>query len=253
MTGHLRTFEEFVIDANIKHHNKYSYKKESYVNTHTLMDIICPKHGPFQQTPHNHLSGYGCRKCANEANRKPVYGVGIVDIDIDNSSKVRLLWKGILERCYSQKLHKIEPTYKECEICPEWIYLSNFKEWFDENYIEGYHLDKDILVKDNKIYSPETCCFVPQRLNNLLTKRKASRNSTPIGVTIIGNKFASQISKGDKRIRLGFFDTPEEAFLAYKNAKEQYVKELALEYFEKGLITERVKNALLYYQVEITD
>jgi hypothetical protein len=44
-----------------------------------------------------------------------------------------------------------------------------------------------------------------------------------------------------------------EAFCAYKNAKEQYIKELAEKYFQEGKITEKVYNALMMYEVEITD
>ena len=159
----------------------------------------------------------------------------------------------MLERCYSPKLHAKEPTYIGCTVCPEWHYLSNFKRWFDNNYVEGYHLDKDILVKGNKIYSPETCCFVPKEINFLLLNNKSRRGDFPIGVHRKGDLFISQINKNGKRIQIGRFDTPEDAFLAYKKEKEQYVKQLAERYFKEGKIAEMVYLALLDYRVEMTD
>ena len=132
--------------------------------------------------------------------------------------------------------------------------FSNFKKWYDQFNYENYHLDKDILVKGNKHYSPDTCCLVPQEINTLLTKRQGCRGRQPIGVCYIkrSGKYSATIHKM-RNVHLGFFDTPEEAFQAYKSAKEQYVKEIATQYFQEGKITQRVYQALMEYQVEITD
>lgn len=159
----------------------------------------------------------------------------------------------MLERCYDQKYHQKEPTYIGCSVCGEWKYFSNFKRWFDENYIEGYQLDKDILVKGNKIYSPETCCFVPQEINYLLINRRLHRGTEPLGVDRKGNSYRAFFHQNKRKIHLGSFSTPEAAFLAYKKAKEQYVKGLAEKYHAEGKITERVYIALCNYRVEITD
>jgi hypothetical protein len=120
-------------------------------------------------------------------------------------------------------------------------------------YVDGYCLDKDILVSNNKIYSPETCCFVPKEINTIINRQKRQRGSLPIGVTKNKNKYLSQISKHKKRIILGYFDTPEDAFLAYKREKESYIKEVADDYYNKGLITKRVHDALYNWTIEITD
>ena len=118
---------------------------------------------------------------------------------------------------------------------------------------EGWHLDKDILIKGNKIYSPKTCCFVPREINNLLISRRNGRGDLPIGVTKDKKleKFIAQVSINKKQVRLGTFGTPEEAFQAYKTAKENYIKQKAEEW--KGLIDPRVYQAMYEYQVEITD
>ena len=162
----------------------------------------------------------------------------------------------MLQRCYSDEYQKKEPTYKGCSVCDEWLTLSNFKRWMDDpanGYQEGYHLDKDILVKGNKVYSPETSCFVPYQINYVILNRKLHRGDMPIGVYKRGNSHIAYYNNTGKRIILGSFKTPEAAFLAYKKAKEQYVKELAEKYYKEGKITERVYNALLNYRVEITD
>lgn len=163
---------------------------------------------------------------------------------------------GMLERCYSPKYHAKEAPYKDCSVCDEWLTYSNFKRWFDDpdnGYHGGYQLDKDILVKGNKIYSPDTCCFVPQEMNKLLMLRKSRRGVLPIGVAATGCSYRAQISINGKRFCFGLFTTPEAAFNAYKEAKEQNVKVLAEKYYKEGKITERVYNALLDYRVEITD
>ena len=104
---------------------------------------------------------------------------------------------------------------------------------------------------------PKTCCFVPTEINSLLTNRKNHRGNYPQGVSMQRwnnciRYYASISKKGDK-VKLGCYKTPLEAFFAYKSAKEQYVKERATQYFQEGKITQRVYQALMEYQVEITD
>ena len=162
----------------------------------------------------------------------------------------------MLQRCYSEDYQQKEPTYVGCTVCDEWLTLSNFKKFIDNldnGYQEGYQLDKDILIKGNKIYSPETCCFVPREINSLLLNKKLHRGNMPVGVEQRGKRFGAYCNNNGRRFHLGSFSTPEAAFLAYKKAKEQYVKELAEKYYKEGKITERVYNALLNYRVEITD
>ena len=167
------------------------------------------------------------------------------------------LWHKIIERCHSEKWHKKRPTYIGCSVCEEWLVYSNFKKWFDDpanGYRKGYQVDKDILIKGNKVYSPETCCFVPPFINSLLTNRKRFRGAYPIGVFRRPNgKYFAEMTRYGKSKKLGDFFTIEEAFNAYKQAKEAYIKEVAQDYFEKGLITQKVYDALLNYKIEITD
>jgi len=60
----LKSNEQFVIEANILHNNKYKYIG-NYINAFTEIEIKCPIHGIFFQTPTSHLNTYGCTDCGN--------------------------------------------------------------------------------------------------------------------------------------------------------------------------------------------
>lgn len=57
------TLEEFICKAREVHGERYRYDKAKYVSAKTKLDIICPQHGTFSQTPNNHLNGQGCPFC----------------------------------------------------------------------------------------------------------------------------------------------------------------------------------------------
>lgn len=117
------------------------------------------------------------------------------------------------------------------------------------------HLDKDILVKGNKIYSPETAIFVPERINELFSKRNKNNNhnkNLPVGVTLTkSNKFRARCNRKNGSVHLGCFDSKEEAFEAYKQFKEDYIKEVADEYKDK--IPKKLYEALYRIEVNIYD
>lgn len=195
-----------------------------------------------------------------------VKGVGIIGSERVTDSNGKdiisyIIWRGMLERCYDGKYQEKKSTYKNCIVCEEWIYYSTFKEWYDKNYYkinsERVCLDKDILAKGNKLYSPETCVFVPERINSLFTKCNKSRGELPIGVYLKkeSGKFQSRcnyLQDGKKYLKhIGYFKTPEEAFNAYKIFKEKYIKQVADEYKHK--IPQKLYDAMYRYEVEITD
>ena len=258
------------------HGDRYDYTKVCESNYHgskTIISVICREHGAFPISVWHHLTGQGCPECAKIKRRisntgnvrkrtKLVYGVGFNDYNGNiKYNHVHIpsyrTWVQMLKRCYSKEFLDRQPTYCGCSVCEEWWSFSNFKEWFDENYIEGYSLDKDIRIKGNKVYSPDTCCFVPNEINVLLCKSDAQRGRMPIGVyerkLVNGSSYMAYLNKNGRRINLGTYYSIGDAFAAYKEAKEKHIQEVATQYFNEGKITEKVYNALMNYKVEITD
>lgn len=246
--------EHFVERARAVYGDYFDYSPTDYKDYQSKVDIGCPIHGIFQQRPYRHLKGVGCPHCFYDKKRKLVYGVGINDMVSARKHPALQTWMMMLKRCYRKKDLKKEPTYIGCSVCEEWLTFSNFAKWYEENYVEGYELDKDLIKKGNKVYSPETCCFIPHKINQALTNRRLHRGTEPIGVyKTRNNTYSAHCGVDGVQLHLGTYPTPEEAFLAYKEAKENYFKELAEKYYKEGKITERVYRALLDYRVEITD
>lgn len=161
-------------------------------------------------------------------------------------------WINMLKRCYSEAYQIKYPSYIGVVVCESWKCYQNFAKWYYENYVNGWHLDKDILCKECRIYSPKTCCFVPHKINTLITNNKKDRGDLPIGVTIKGDKYISQSRQSSKKtINLGAFDTPERAFQVYKEAKEKYIKNVTEKYKEN--LSPNVYKILINYIVKITD
>lgn len=173
-------------------------------------------------------------------------------------SKQFILWRDMMGRCYNNRHKKRQPTYINCETCKEWHNYNTFYEWYEENYYETQGervaLDKDILYKGNKLYSPETCVFVPQSINNLFLKRDAARGEYPIGVSYnkLHDKFQAKCNNANKEsVDLGDFSNPIDAFNEYKRFKELTIKKVADKY--KNIIPEKLYEALYSYKVEIND
>ena len=166
------------------------------------------------------------------------------------------IWRSILRRCYSKEYHDKYPTYIGCSIDKTWLDFQIFAEWYEKNYITDYLIDKDILFKGNKIYGPDTCCFVPLDISNLLIKRDNKRNDTLIGVSFNNqkqdiNKYSSQISICGNIKHLVFFPDEISAFEVYKITKEKHIKDIANKW--KNEIPENVYLSLYNYIIEITD
>lgn len=250
-----KTTEQFIAEAKAIHGDKYDYSKVDYQGNKIKICIICPAHGEFWTTPLCHLKGHGCRKCYFSSKKK----FGVTNFDVPGACKEHApyykTWSSIILRSTNNKYRNKLPAYRDCTICEEWLTLSKFKEWFEDptnGYQEGLQIDKDILVKGNKEYAPDKCCFVPREINTALATNP--RGKCPIaGVKPNKNKFEATLSRHGKRVYLGIFNTPEEAFQAYKIAKERYFKELAEKYFQEGKITRKVYDALMKYEVDITD
>lgn len=249
------TKEQFIAKARRVHGDRYDYSLVNYVNYRTSVQIICPKHGMFPQSPDHHCDRkQGCPDCKRERLRKTVCGIGINDADESVfATDAYQVWCNMIKRCYDEKVIARREAYRGCTVCEEWLRLSNFLPWYRENCKPGYQIDKDILIKGNKLYSPETCLGVPRRINALFISARAARGKYPIGVSYRYKKYVAQINYGSGNVSLGRYNTIEEAFSVYKEAKEGYVRKIAQEYYDKGEITKRAYDALMRYDVEITD
>lgn len=182
--------------------------------------------------------------------RRLVQGVGVNDADYTvtiretvgyvNGKRIQRLvwmcpyyavWADMLMRAYSKKFKTKHSTYEDCSACEEWSLFSNFKSWMEEQDWEGKVLDKDILVRGNKIYSPETCAFVSQEVNKFISESDASRGDWPIGVCWdkAMQKFMAQISNPftKKNENLGHYLCSNEAHIMWLKRKLEFAKRLA--------------------------
>lgn len=230
------------------------------------IDVYFPEYNWIAKNKTYNNFKKGNVKCPYE---KRYYGVGYLGEgkykiwENGKLTKCYNTWYNMLQRCYDEKYHEKYSTYKGCEVNNELLCYQNFGDWFIDNYyeIEGQKmcLDKDILVKGNKIYSPDTCIFVPERINILFVKCNNDRGEYPIGVSYHkrDKKFRARCSVYDNKtnknenIYLGYYNTPEQAFGSYKEFKEKYIKEVADYYKEQ--IPKKLYQAMYNYEVNIND
>lgn len=161
------------------------------------------------------------------------------------------IWSAMMVRCYDPSYHNKFPTYIGCSVSTYFLNYQNCAKWLNEqpNFgRKGFVLDKDLLVRGNKVYSPDTCCIIPQEINSFLAVKPKSNSELPVGITV--SRYGKYLAKhsGDC---LGSFKTLEDAFKAYKTAKENRAKQLATTY--KDQIDIRAYEALMKYEVNIDD
>jgi hypothetical protein len=154
----------------------------------------------------------------------------------------------MIQRCYDPEFINKQLEYKDCLVCDEWLIFSNFYDWVkDQNWI-GKQNDKDIIKTNNKIYSPELCIFVDQKINKLILRKRETKRTLPQGVSICGRDgmFLSQCGSHGNNNNLGKYDTPKKAHAAYLKFKSTHVHEIALQQTD-----ERLKQALIRISGEI--
>lgn len=167
-------------------------------------------------------------------------------------AKACRVWSGILSRVGRH------PSYADCTV--EWGNEGEFAQWAVQQIgllEEGFELDKDVLIKGNRVYGPDTCVFIPNEVNVLLSGcyKAKRRGAYPIGVCF--NKgsgtFVAQMNKeyGSLDKYLGSFKTVEAAFACYKEAKEARIKTLAEKWRDK--IDPRAYEALMARTVDWDD
>ena len=182
----------------------------------------------------------------------------IKGVVLEGLPKIDLILAGSPCQGFSRAGSGLNFEHKESKLFFEFIRILN---WIEKNYYEVHgevmHLDKDILCKGNKIYSRDTCIFVPKRINSLFVKCDKSRGKDPIGVDQLpsGNYRANCYNEYGKSNHIGTYKTKEEAFYAYKEYKEKVIKKVIDSY--EGKIPEpyysKLKIAMYNYKVEIYD
>ena len=277
-----RSFENnTVVNPNFKS------PKESHIRTDRIgeiktnhqgctMEIIKYNHAnnitvQFDNNPFNTVkTSYKSFKEGNIDNplHPSVYGIGVIGNEcpcMNGNEKLKeyRIWVGILERCVKGANTEKNASYEDCEVSEEFLYYPNFYRWIisQENYevwknTPGFAVDKDILCKGNRVYAPDKCCLVPNRINNLINPNKSRRGKYLIGTYKDDyGQYVAQCWNGllQKNIRLGKFNTEMEAFNAYKKYKEKLIKETAELEYKKGIISKKCRDALYKFEVETTD
>lgn len=163
------------------------------------------------------------------------------------NKKAKSVWRGIIYRCGKEK-----SPYENCEVCKEWEIFENFKKWYIEHYYEvkgcDMEVDKDILVFGNRIYSPETCLIVPQRINELFRAFNNQYN-LPTGISLL----KKELKKGRYKVSyngnfIGYFKTIRDACMAHEYVKKGAINEVAKTY--KNELPDYVFEALVNWQPE---
>lgn len=205
-----------------------------------------------------HAIQYKTEDWSKKSMKLTICGMGYTNIaHVDRKAESYIRWHDMINRCYNDKFHDRQPQYRDCEVCKEWLSYSNFKNWYDNNvyYVEGEQmdLDKDILYKENKTYSSETCCIVPHGINALILNCKKSRGDLPLGVwhDKADGRYRISMSCHGELSKKGSFKTAEEAFIRYKTDKEKFLKNIAEEY--RGRIPDKVYEAIKNWKIEATD
>lgn len=208
-------------------------------------------------------------------NYKPVCGVGINDVDYKVKPKIKVngkwkdlppcpyyrKWVSMLERCYSKRHQRNAQTYVGCTVCDEWLYFSKFRKWMEQQDWQGRALDKDFISEGNKVYSPETCVFLPQKLNGFIIISKKSKSLYPLGVSYkkkskdmqseYSRPYISEINTLDRKGRfIGHFASPEDAHNAYLREKLKRCTEYIKEFRDESLIIKgltRIKDKIEYH------
>lgn len=242
-------FDSFIKIAKSIHPD-FEYDENSYLCMGEKVRIKCPIHGWFEQRAIDHIRGHSCPKCSYERKKTDLgcsaYNDTICESKLNGRTmRFYRIWYNLLNRVINGKYHAKYPTYTDCKICDDWLLFSNFLSWCKDpsnGYKEGYELDKDILCGKNKIYSPNTCCFIPHELNNLFRVVRRKSN-LPIGVYKNGNRYVGCFRfKGNRYYKS--FPTVNEASEYYKTVRKDVLGIFIKGLFHKGGITERVFNAV---------
>lgn len=185
--------------------------------------------------------------------RLPVVGVfGKGVYTYATHKRIYICWKNMLKRINGEGESVKVKRYEDVSVSEEFLNFQNFAAWYEQQIGSdlGYHLDKDIMQA--KVYSAETCILVPREINYVFRVRKLKKAEIS-GVEKQGGRYKARTTDRSSGklvlVTLGLYDTPEEAFMAYKRHKEAHAKRIACKWY--GKVDQRAINALMSYEVHI--
>lgn len=221
-----------MVKVRVKDTGYEKYVAHRHMGTCVIYDPLIPR-----------ISGVGYIGEGEYRARKPTREGG-------DKYKSYACWENMLWRVYG-KDHQQSNRYwgRGASVCNEWHNLQTFVPWFLDNYPykDGFTLDSDIFMKNGvKVYSPDTCVFIPQDINKFFAGMNILRGEYPIGVMCYGDDmFGAHVTHGHERSMRCSFQTPEAAFLWYKEKKESHLRELAKRHYEEGNINDSTYHKLL--------
>lgn len=217
----INKFKKYKVEVQFE--DEYAHRKIVYMD--------CVKSGNIKNPFHKSVCGIG------------FYGVG--EFSKKNFLHMYDTWASMLKRCYSEKTKGRDTYYKNVTVCDEWHNFQNFGKWYEENYPYDikdikFNLDKDLLQigVNNKIYSPNTCVFLPSSINSFLVNNQTNNNTsgyTGASYKTSMNKWVAQIRDFEtgKYKHLGTFGTKEEAYVKY--IEEREINSLKVKKYLKSL------------------
>lgn len=188
--------------------------------------------------------------------KKTYNSVGFLGSGKYNSVKnknIYVKWSSMIERAYSKNFKKSNKAYESVTVCEEWHNFQNFAEWYENNYPKNVeniklHLDKDLMQigVESKIYSPETCVFLPQKINSFIASLNKKNRTDRIGVRKYNKKYVAVIKEfeGGLPKYLGSYDTLDDASNIYIKERKEQVKKAKKYLLDIGITDIRIHNAL---------
>lgn len=185
-----------IIGVEFTTNEEYQVIIIDYVNYDKVQVMFLDEHKHKTWTKLQHLKNGNLKNPFH----KSVFGIGYLGTDengkmpkcVVNGKNTREYncWSHMLERCYDERYHERQPTYKNCTVCDRWHNYSLFLEDLPkikgyELWINGkpreYDLNKDIyygdlgIDTDCKEYSLETCQFISKKENIIEMRKRVSR------------------------------------------------------------------------------
>lgn len=201
---------------------------------------------------------------SNRTNKTLVFGIGINDADYsvnpqangsNTACRFYITWKSMIQRCYSKQFHLKNKSYIGCSVSEEWLSFVTFKAWMENQDWRGNCLDKDLLYEGNKIYSKETCVFVPRLINQVIVRNRPEKVKFPQGVSYDQErgKYQAQITMYGKWEYIGRFHTEYEAASAYNRKKLAYILELAESQKDKRIKAALIRHSNKYKPINLEE